>query len=176
MRTTPLALQVGAQPDMPLMPYPERDKGHNQQNQKKGPPAHSENPPGHSETCFLNQRKGQSVTALLAFIHQHPPEPTPPASHNAQYTQLQTLPAMISISVMQSLTTEDYARILHCLRSGPKTCKEVADALKLSYPRANQLLLNLAQKRTIHSPRCRTNANGRNINLWEIRTAKKLNP
>ncbi len=89
---------------------------------------------------------------------------------------MQTLPAMISISVMQSLTTEDYARILSCLHSGPKTCKEVADALKLSYPRANQLLLNLAQKRTIHSPRCRTNAKGRNINLWEIRTTNEVNP
>jgi len=83
---------------------------------------------------------------------------------------------MISISVMQSLTIEDDARILSCLRSGPKTCKEVADALKLSYPRANQLLLNLAKKRTIHAPRCGTNAKGRNINIWEIRTTKELNP
>jgi predicted ArsR family transcriptional regulator len=80
---------------------------------------------------------------------------------------------MISISVMQSMTTKDYARILRCLRGGPKTCKEVADALKLSYPRANQLLLNLAQKRTIHSPRCGTNAKGRNINIWEILTIKE---
>lgn len=89
---------------------------------------------------------------------------------------MQIRPAMISISVMQSMTTEDYARILSCLHSGPKTCKEVADALKLSYPRANQLLLNLAQKRTIHAPRCRTNTKGRNINLWEIRITNGLNP
>ncbi len=33
---------------------------------------------------------------------------------------------MISISVMQSMTTKDYARILRYLRGGPKTCKEVA--------------------------------------------------
>ncbi|MBU2766652.1 hypothetical protein HAP94_10695 [Acidithiobacillus ferrivorans] len=73
---------------------------------------------------------------------------------------------------MKPLTSTDNARILHCLHGGPKTCKEVADALGLSYPRATQLLEALARKRVIHSPRCTLSAKGRTVNLWALRAAE----
>ena len=40
MRTTPLALQVGAQPDMPLMPYPVGNKEGHQDDQQEFPLIH----------------------------------------------------------------------------------------------------------------------------------------
>jgi predicted ArsR family transcriptional regulator len=73
---------------------------------------------------------------------------------------------------MKTLTSTDNARILLCLHDGPKTCKEVADALGLSYPRATQLLEALARKRVIHSPRCTLSAKGRTVNLWVLRQSE----
>ncbi len=73
---------------------------------------------------------------------------------------------------MKPLTSKDDARILRCLHTGPKTYKEVADALGLSYPRATQLLEVLTRKRVIHPPRCALSAQGRTVNLWALRPSE----
>ena len=73
---------------------------------------------------------------------------------------------------MKTLTSKDDARILRCLHSGPKTCKEVADALGLSYPRTTQLLEVLARKQVIHSPRCVLSAQSRTVNVWALRPSE----
>lgn len=71
------------------------------------------------------------------------------------------------------LVAQDMASILNCLHDGPKTCKEVADTLRLTYRRVNALLLELAKKQTIHAPRCALSAKGSSVNLWELKTPKE---
>ena len=73
---------------------------------------------------------------------------------------------------MKTLTSKDDARILRCLHGGPKTGKEIADALGLSYPRTTQLLEVLARKQVIHSPCCALNTQGRTVNLWALRPSE----
>ena len=75
------------------------------------------------------------------------------------------------------LVTQDTTRILHCLRGGPRTCREIAVALRLTHPRTNALLLALAKQQAIHAPRCTINAKGdRTVNLWELKTPKEETP
>uniref|UniRef100_E6QH62 Uncharacterized protein n=1 Tax=mine drainage metagenome TaxID=410659 RepID=E6QH62_9ZZZZ len=70
--------------------------------------------------------------------------------------------------------TQDMARILDCLRDGPSTCRDIANSLRLTHSRTNALLVELARKQTVHAPRCAINAKGGNVNLWELKTRKKV--
>ncbi|MHB1642273.1 MAG: hypothetical protein ACYCS8_06390, partial [Acidithiobacillus sp.] len=38
----------------------------------------------------------------------------------------------------------------------------------------NALLVELARKQAVHSPRCAINAKGGNVNLWELKTRKEV--
>jgi DNA-binding IscR family transcriptional regulator len=74
------------------------------------------------------------------------------------------------------MATQYTTRILHCLRGGPKTCREIAAATHLTPLHANTLLLELAKKQLIHAPRCAPGLKGVPVNLWELKIPKDETP
>jgi predicted ArsR family transcriptional regulator len=70
---------------------------------------------------------------------------------------------------MHKLMNEDCDRILRCLHNGPKTAKEVADAIRMPRLRANHLMIYLAKQGLIYAHHCTPNATGLPVNVWALR-------
>jgi hypothetical protein len=62
------------------------------------------------------------------------------------------------------LATQDVVRILRCLRRGPVTSKEIADAIPMDQLRVIKLLLAMEKKQIAHAPHRTLD----NVNLWEL--------
>ena len=84
--------------------------------------------------------------------------------------------SMTSIIAMHETHDKDKERILRCLRNGPMTCKEVADALKLPYLRTNHLIVGLAKHGLVYAHHCTLNATGSPINVWALPSSKTTSP
>ncbi|WP_436395043.1 hypothetical protein ACSDBR_09715 [Acidithiobacillus ferriphilus] len=69
---------------------------------------------------------------------------------------------------MHEALHKDKERILRCLRTGPKTCKEVADATHIPYLRTNHLIIDLAKQGLVYAHHCTLNATGSPINVWAL--------
>ncbi|ACH84319.1 hypothetical protein F6A13_11085 [Acidithiobacillus sp. 'AMD consortium'] len=89
-------------------------------------------------------------------------------ANKKQVMQLHPPISVSSIIAMHETHHKDKERILRCLRNGPRTCKEVADALKLSCLRTNHLIVDLAKQGLVHAHHCTINASGSPINVWAL--------
>jgi hypothetical protein len=70
---------------------------------------------------------------------------------------------------MQKLINQDFDRILRYLRNGPKTTKEVADAIHMPCLRANHLMIDLAKQGRVYAHHCTINTTGSPVNVWALR-------
>ncbi len=70
---------------------------------------------------------------------------------------------------MQKLMNKDCDRILRCLHNGPKTTKEIANAIHMPCLRANHLVIDLAKQGLVYAHHCTLNATGSPVNVWALR-------